>query len=115
VETSKQNIDLLLPSFPSLKHVKTGKKFKGVILLKDNTLVAVLQCNLDTGYIVALEVSPEFQRKGIATKLLKVAQNLGCFKLSVNVKNLNAQNLYEKEGYKEIKREGKMIFMECKE
>ena len=96
-----------------MSHVKTGNDFSGVLLLDDSTFVAVLQCNVKTGYIVALEVSEKYQNKGIAKALLKLAQKeFGCSKLTVNKRNLKAISLYEKEGYETFKEEGAMLYME---
>ena len=113
IDTSELNIKEYKKQFKSLSHVKTGKDFEGVILHENEIFVAVLQCNVKTGYIVALEVCEDYQRQGIAQTLLKLAQNeFKCLKLTVNKKNTLAISLYEKVGYKTFKEEGAMLHME---
>ncbi len=115
IESSEANIKEYKKQFSKLSHVKTGKDFEGVILVDDGTFVAVLQCNVKTGYIVALEVSDDYQRQGIAQALLTLANSeFKTHKLTVNKKNSKAISLYEKFGYETFKEEGAMIYMEKK-
>ena len=64
IDTSELNIKEYKKQFKNLSHVKTGKDFEGVILHENEIFVAVLQCNVKTGYIVALEVCEDYQRQG---------------------------------------------------
>jgi ribosomal protein S18 acetylase RimI-like enzyme len=59
------------------------------------------------GWIYYFAVKPEFQRKGIATKLMRRAEerlrNLGCPKINLMIRNKNEQMIkfYKRIGYKE--------------
>ena len=58
-----------------------------------------------TGWISTISVLPEFRRMGVGEALLKAAaQEMGMpkVKLAVRKSNLNAQNLYLKNGYTRI-------------
>ena len=111
--TTEENIKKFKESYRNLSHVKTGNDFEGLLLHDGETFVAVVQCNVKTKYIVALEVSPDYQRQSIASKLLNYAvHDLDCNLLTVRMNNKNAISLYEKTGWKEFKREGIMIYME---
>ena len=115
IESSEANINKFKLQFKNLSHVKVGNRFKGVILHDNNKFVAVLQCNIKIGYIVALEVSEQYQRQGIAMYLLELAQkDFNCNKLSVNNKNTTAIALYKKAGYTVFDEEGAMLYMEKK-
>jgi ribosomal protein S18 acetylase RimI-like enzyme len=62
--------------YSNLKHVKFGNDFKGIILIDKNKFVGIIQCNVVSKYIVALEVASEYRNMGIAKYLLKYAVNL---------------------------------------
>lgn len=115
IETSEENVKEWKKKYSNLSHVKTGSDFDGVILIDDETFVAVLQCNIKTGYVVALEVSNDYRRKGIADALLNSSRrNFNCDKLTVRKTNKNALALYEKKGYETFKDDGFMLYMEKK-
>ena len=115
IESTEENIKHYKKQFQNLSHVKTGHDFDGVILLDDDKFVAVLQCNIKTSYIVALEVSGDYRRQGIAKALLQLANGeFECSKLTVNKKNSAAISLYEKFGYTTFKDDGVMLYMEKK-
>jgi ribosomal protein S18 acetylase RimI-like enzyme len=112
ISTTEENIKKYKSIYPNLKHVKTGKDFKGIMLLDKDEFVGIVQCNTNTDYIVALEVSPKFRNQGIATYLLNYAKNeLNVHKLSVNKKNTNAIDLYKKNNYRVIKQDEHMFYM----
>jgi ribosomal protein S18 acetylase RimI-like enzyme len=81
----------------------------GVIRLKaeaGNKMVGFVSGDIHgaerTGWITTLGVLPEYRRQGIATALLKACEkemDQPCIKLSVRRSNLEAINLYTKEGY----------------
>jgi ribosomal protein S18 acetylase RimI-like enzyme len=113
IETTDENIRKWKSKYRNLSHVKTGKDFEGILLVDDETFVAVLQCDIKSGFIVALEVSPDYQRQGIASALLKAARTeFSCNKLTVRESNKAAVALYEKEGYETFKKEGIMLYMQ---
>lgn len=115
LDTSEENIKEYKKQYSNLSHVKVGTQFKGVILVDERKFVAVLQCDTKTGYIVALEISPEYRHRGIATELLNLAQHkFSSYKLTVRKTNKEAVALYEKNGYRTFKEEGIMLFMEKK-
>lgn len=66
-----------------------------------------IACEEDT--IIALEVSPGYRGKGIATDLINSS---GANKLTVSKKNINAINLYKKLGFEIISETPKIYFME---
>lgn len=92
-----------------LKHARCNKSTDGIILVnfKDNKLVGYVGWEGDK--IIALEVSSDYQRQGIATYLISRS---GCDNLSVNRKNFKAINLYKKLGFKIVSQTPVMYFME---
>lgn len=113
IDTTPENIKNYNKKFPGLSHVKTGFDFKGVLLIDDDNFVAVMQCNVKTGYIVALEVGDNYRRRGIASALINLAnREFHCHKLSVRKNNWVAIKLYEKHGYKVIREDATMYYME---
>lgn len=112
IDGTEENVKAYRSKYRNLSHVKTGAGFKGYILLDDDTVVGFLQCNVTTGYVVALEVNPKYQRQGIATELLTLSRTkFNCHKLSVRKSNTSAISLYEKEGYSVFKEDGIMLYM----
>jgi ribosomal protein S18 acetylase RimI-like enzyme len=97
--------------YSNLKHVKFGNDFKGIILIDKNKFVGIIQCNVVSKYIVALEVAPEYRDMGIAKYLLKYAVNLGINKLSVNKENEIAINLYKNFGFEIFDQDNYMYYM----
>lgn len=64
--------------------------------------------NLQIGHILTLDVSPNYQRKGVAQKLLQEIEkifkekNVKTCQLEVREDNIAALRLYEKLGYKKV-------------
>jgi len=61
-------------------------------------------------HIITLDILPDFRRRGLASRLLKLLEKelinkgVNSISLEVNVDNKTAINLYEKWGYTKIKR-----------
>lgn len=117
IPSTKENIDRYKTNYKNLKHVKTGDDYDGCMWIEKatDTFIAIVQCNIKTNYIVALEVSGKFRRQGIAKELLKVArQDYSAKYLSVSKKNDAAIKLYKESGWKVIDESDHMYFMEYK-
>ena len=114
IPATKENINRIKNNYPRLRHVRTDINTKGIILLDGDKFVAVLQTDITTGFIIALEVSSEYRGKGIASDLLNEAKRLGVYKLTVNKKNNVAIDLYKRKGYKIYKQTNDMNFMSTK-
>lgn len=115
IKTTKNAIDQYKKTYPRLRYVKTGSEYDGMLLLDEHEFVAVLQCNTNTGYIVALEVSPSYRGRGIASALLDIAiSTYNCPKLSVNKHNKTAFELYIRNGYTISSEDDNMYYMEIK-
>jgi len=114
ISTTKENIERLKKDYPRLNHVRVGDNLKGVIVLDGKKFVAVLQCDPDNGFIIALEVAAEYRGKGIAFALLNEAKRMGVYKLTVNKKNNSAISLYKKTGYNVYKQNKAMYYMSSK-
>jgi len=96
-----ENIDELRDKFKThlfLKATADGKIVGSVrVLQKDNTC-----------HVGRLMVHPDFQNRGIATKLLMEIEEMfrcGRFELFTGEKSVKAIHLYEKLGYKRFKAE----------
>ena len=63
------------------------------------------------GWIVNLYVEPKYRGKGIGSYLLHYAMKQGGDVLSVDHKNTNAINLYLKNGFKTVAKNGKYLIM----
>lgn len=116
IDTTPENIKEYTQYFSGLRHVKTGKKFEGALLIEEEKgkkkFVAVLQCNVETGYIVALEVGDDYRKQGIASALINLAnREFHCHYLSVRKNNRVAQALYKKHNYKVIREDASMLYM----
>ena len=99
LDTTEENIKEYKKQYSNLSHVKVGPQFKGILLVDEKKFVAVLQCDSKTGYIVALEISPDYRHHGIATELLRLAQHkFNSYKLTVRKTNKEAVSLYQKNG-----------------
>jgi len=101
---TKQQIAYLLTDYNSISLIaKVDNKIVGFIIgmmhYERNALI---------GHILTIDVSPTYQRKGIAQKLLqeieKIFQEKGskASHLEVREDNIAALKLYEKLGYKKI-------------
>ena len=109
-EETKENIEKYKSQENMLKHARnTPGKTAGKLLINPakDELVGYIACEEDT--IIALEVSPGYRGKGIATDLINSS---GANKLTVSKKNINAINLYKKLGFEIISETPKIYFME---
>lgn len=107
---TKENIEKYKSQENMLKHARnTPGKTAGKLLINPakDELVGYIACEEDT--IIALEVSPWYRGKGIATDLINSS---GANKLTVSKKNINAINLYKKLGFEIISETPKIYFME---
>lgn len=95
-----------------LKHARSNKDTFGQFLINKNSnnLVGYIGCEGDT--VVALEVMPEFEGRGYATRLLRFAWSKGVTRLSVEKNNAHAIDVYKHLGYKEYDSDDKMLYME---
>lgn len=94
-----------------LKHARyIPNRTEGLMLItSSNKLVGYIAWEGD--FVIAFEVSSEYQKSGYGTKLLKLAIEKGCRKLSVNENNSTALKFYRSFGFKPYKKYGRMIFM----
>lgn len=110
---TKENVDKYKNPSNLLKHARTGEGIEGIILVSSgrNSLIGYIAWEGD--YIVAFEVAQGERGKGYGEKLLSIALENGCKRLSVRKDNTAAINLYHKFGFKEGRDLGKiMIEME---
>ena len=113
IPNTADNVKKYRPQYYGLSHIRTGSSYSGVILIDGDKFVAVLQCNMPRHEIQALDVHPDYRRQGIAGALLNLAnREFDCNKLTVRNNNDAAIALYKKHGYKIVKEEGSMLFME---
>lgn len=111
INTSKEVIDNYKSQYSALKHVRTNSENKGIILVDNKKFVAILQWDINSKYIIALEVAPEYRKQGIAKQLLNYAISKDIKLLSVNKKNTNAINLYKSMNYKVKSQDKSMLYM----
>lgn len=77
------------------------------VALEDDVLVGSIMTGYDghRGWIYSLAVLPEYRQRGIATKLLRHAEQCladsGCMKINLQILGSNAvvKHFYEKNGY----------------
>lgn len=95
-----------------LKHARCNKDTFGQFFINKNSnnLVGYIGCEDDT--VVALEVMPEFEGRGYATRLLRYAWSKDVTRLSVEKNNAHAIDVYKHLGYKEYDSDDKMLYME---
>lgn len=92
-------------------YLKGGDFLVGVFEEKIIAMGALKKASEDTGEIKRMRVHPDFQRNGIGQlfldKLEAKAKQLGykILQLDTTVKQIGAQKLYEKNGYREVRRE----------
>ena len=104
---TKENVNWFKSSDNLLRHARTGKDIDGIILTKFNSLVGYIAWSPDS--IIALEVMPEYRNQGIATQLLSQSP---VQKLTVQKTNKDAIKLYEDLGYRVIKEDSRILYME---
>ncbi len=97
-----------------LKHLRVNENVKGYIWYRGNNVIAYVAVEKqDEGnMIIALEVSSEYQNKGIGKQLLSFAEKeFKADHLSVNKKNDKAIKLYEDAGWEIYDESDYMFFM----
>jgi ribosomal protein S18 acetylase RimI-like enzyme len=87
-------------------------KSEGVFLVDSKTDSLIGYCGWEDNWIVALEVSNEYRRKGFGEKLLDLAISSGCTGLTVDNRNSAAIDLYKKKGFKSTLNNGRRSNME---
>ena len=112
IPMTEENIKKYKSKAKGLSHIRTGKDYTGTIILDNKDVVGFYNLRKSDRYIQALEVSEDYQSKGIGTQLLQECINKGATKLSVNKKNEKAINLYKKRNFKVVKEDNTMYYME---
>lgn len=99
--------------YRNLGRIRVGSTYSGILLIdKNDVFVAVLNINKTNSDIQALDIHPDYRRKGIAKYLLDLANNrYHAHKLTVRETNAPAIKLYLKYGYEVYKKEGIMLYM----
>lgn len=112
IPMTEENIKKYKSKAKGLSHIRTGKDYTGTIILDNKDVVGFYNLRKSDRYIQALEVSEDYQSKGIGSQLLQECINKGATKLSVNKKNEKAINLYKKRNFKVVKEDNTMYYME---
>ena len=90
-----------------------GEFIVGLMNGKIITMGALKKISDDTAELKRMRVHPKFQKQGLGQKILdelhKIAHQKGFKKIFLNtsVKQVAAQRFYQKNGYKEVRRETK--------
>ena len=108
--TELKTTDELIDKY-NLIHIKTGEDYDGIILTYLDEFVGIIQYNLTTSYIVALEIDVNYRNNGFATYLIQQAIKNNILNLTVNKNNENAIKLYEKIGFIKAVEEDKYYIM----
>lgn len=112
VKLTKDNISNYKGISKAISHIRTSDNVENELYLDGDKFVAILSVDIDRKYILVIEVSENYRRKGIAKELLKTSVNeYGCDKLSVNKKNTNAISLYKSTGWKVDHEDAVMLYM----
>lgn len=112
IPMTEENIKKYKSKAKGLSHIRTGEDYTGTIILDNKDVVGFYNLRKSDRYIQALEVSENYQSKGIGSQLLQECINKGATKLSVNKKNEKAINLYKKRNFKVVKEDNTMYYME---
>ena len=97
IDLNNLNINKYKSKCKSLSHIRTGKDYKGYIYIdKQDNVVGFINMRISDKYIQAIEVSPEYQGKGLGKTLLNELIKMGATRLSVNKKNTKAKKMYDK-------------------
>lgn len=97
VDLNDTNIKKYKSKHKGLSHIRTGKDYKGYIYIDDkDNVVGFINMRISDKYIQAIEVSPEYQGKGLGKTLLNELIKMGATRLSVNKKNTKAKKMYDK-------------------
>lgn len=97
-----------------LRHARCEDGDRGYFYVNQDTDELVGYIGWKDNMIIALEVVPEYEGKGYAKKLLRLANSVGVNRLTVNKSNKHAIDIYRHLGWKQYKDEGKMLFFEKK-
>lgn len=112
IQMTEENIKKYKSKAKGLSHIRTGKDYTGTIILDNKNVVGFYNLRISDRYIQALEVSEDYQSKGIGSQLLQECVRKGATRLSVNKKNEKAINLYKKRNFKVVKEDNTMYYME---
>ena len=97
IDLNNSNINKYKSKYKGLSHIRTGKDYKGYIYIdKQDNVVGFINMRISDKYIQAIEVSPEYQGKGLGKTLLNELIKMGATRLSVNKKNTKAKKMYDK-------------------
>lgn len=109
---TQKNIDRFKSPDNMLRHARCNDDTFGYFFInkKRKDLVGYVGC--EGGIVVALEVSPDYEGYGYASRLLRLAQYRGADKLSVNKDNTHAIDVYRHLGYREYDSDKNMLYME---
>lgn len=108
---SKSNIDKF--DYYNLCHLRTDNEYKGFMFYNDDEIVGFINVNTNENEIQALEVNKNYRQQGIGEELLEIAVNeLNANKLTVRKNNKAAIRMYQKNGFKVVKSNGIMYYME---
>lgn len=114
IDLNNSNINKYKSKHKGLSHIRTGKDYKGYIYIdKQDNVVGFINMRISDKYIQAIEVSPEYQGKGLGKTLLNELIKMGATRLSVNKKNTKAKKMYDKL-FKVEKEDEHMYYMVLK-
>ena len=108
-------IDKFKSSDNMLKHARFDGGQVGYFILSRKTGEMMAYIAWEGDMIIAVEVAPKFQKRGLCSTLLRMAEIRGANKLTVNKNNTEAINIYKHLGYKRYKSSSAMLFMKKKE
>lgn len=100
-----------------LSHFRCNGNTKGVLLIDRSILVGAVNVEKKPDgitWIQALEVNSNYQKKGVGTRLVKRAIDMGATNLSVEKGNAEAIHMYKNAGFKGYKDTGNQYFMSIK-
>ena len=108
---SKSNIEKF--DYYNLCHLRTDDEYKGFMFYNDDEIVGFINVDTNENEIQALEVNKEYRQQGIGEELLEIAVNeLNANKLTIRKNNKAAIRMYQKNGFKVVKSNGIMYYME---
>ena len=94
IDLNNLNINKYKSKCRNLSHIRTGKDYKGYIYIdKQDDVVGFINMRLSDKYIQAIEVSPEYQGKGLGKTLLNELIKMGAIRLSVKKKNTKPKKM----------------------
>ena len=109
---NEKNISKFKSSDNMLKHARCNDDTSGWFFVNRKSGDMVGYVGWENDIVVALEVSKEYEGRGYASRLLKLAWCRNANKLSVNKDNEHAIDVYKHLGYKEYDSDDNMIYME---